>query len=59
MNLHENCWVGRCITVSGYDKMHFRIIRFVRETLYELFVNPKGVTDELALRPTYSIIIKA
>jgi ubiquinone/menaquinone biosynthesis C-methylase UbiE len=40
MNLHENCCVGRCITVSGYDKMHFRIIRFVHETLYGLFVSP-------------------
>jgi ubiquinone/menaquinone biosynthesis C-methylase UbiE len=27
-------------TVSKYDRMHFGIIRFVHETLYELFVNP-------------------
>ena len=42
--------------MSIYDRVHFRIISFVHDTLYSLFVNPYKLLKEAGLKPGQKVL---
>jgi ubiquinone/menaquinone biosynthesis C-methylase UbiE len=42
--------------MSKYDKIHFKMISFVHDTLYGLFVNPYKILNATGLKPGQKIL---
>ena len=42
--------------MSTYEKLHFKIISFVHDALYEIFVNPYKLLNAAGLKPGQKVL---